>query len=323
MTKVTDNYRKNADHELFLNKLNAALVRMENHYISEQPDSALPVVFICGAPRCGTTLMTQILARSDCFGYIDNFVARFWRAPFVGLILEKILGLRNLPHEGMKTFVSDFGRTPGILDPHEFTYFWEYWLKPDIEHHLLPADHMKKIDVQGLRKTINAIESLFRQPVFFKNIWFMSNPRLAHLLFPTAYIIVMQRDILSNSLSILNARKRYCGDPREWFSVRPPDYQFLMTKSPEMQIIGQITKINAEIARQTKDFPEKIIQVTYENLCKNPVKTFMEIVSRIGIQDKNLSFVKQKLQGAFPVKKARCSPVTEKKFREALKKYSG
>ena len=51
----------------------------------------LPIVYIVGAPRSGTTLLSQVLSRYLRVGYIDNLIARFWLRPSVGITLSRIL----------------------------------------------------------------------------------------------------------------------------------------------------------------------------------------------------------------------------------------
>jgi len=49
-----------------------------------------PVLFVIGAPRSGTTLSTQILANSGAFGYPTNLLSRFYAAPYIGTLVQKL-----------------------------------------------------------------------------------------------------------------------------------------------------------------------------------------------------------------------------------------
>lgn len=317
MTDFAERYKKNEREELFLKKFNSTLAGLEKEYIADQRLSDRPVIFVCGAPRSGTTLLTQVLAGTGLFNYIDNFTARFWRAPFIGLKIEKILGLRNLHGSTGFSFTSDFGRTSGITGPHEFAYFWEHWLKPETSHHVIPVSHLKKIDIDGLRNEIQAILSLYNKPLFFKSIWFLSNPLLSYRLFTNVYFIFITRDLLSNALSILNARVKYLGDENKWFSVLPLNYSELKGKPVEVQALEQIKSINDEINKQAEDFPEKVIRITYEELCGNPVDTILKISDYIGIKDIDIHSVRQKLPSSFTLKNMPDSSEALKRFKDA------
>jgi hypothetical protein len=249
---------------------------------------------------------------------VDNFVARFWRAPFVGFYMEKIVDLRKTFQKTGCTFTSEFGRTQGILDPHEFEYFWNYWLQPNSQHHIIPIRHLERIDVHGLRNEINAMLNSYNKPLFFKSIWFLSNPLLAFKLFSHVYIIFITRDLLSNALSILDARKEYHGDENEWFSVRPTNFARLKKRPAEIQITEQIKMINNEILKQTKDFPGRIINITYEELCAKPRKTILKITDHIGIKKIDMTTIRKRIPCRFALHKSRVSKETLKRFKKAL-----
>ena len=50
-----------------------------------------PVVFITGVPRSGSTMLLQWLANSGHFRAPTNLVSRFWRAPCVGALVDRML----------------------------------------------------------------------------------------------------------------------------------------------------------------------------------------------------------------------------------------
>ncbi len=324
MAKVTEKYKKDEFNELFLEKFNLSLADLEKEYIAAQESSVSdqPILFICGAPRSGTTLITQVLAKTGVFNYIDNFAARFWRAPFVALYIEKLIGLRDLPGNTGFTFESEFGRTSGILEPHEFAYFWEYWLQPEGSNHVIPLAHLKEIDVKGLRKEINAMLNVYNIPLFFKSIWFMGNPLLAYRLFPHAYFVIIKRDILSNALSILNSRTQYHGNEKEWFSLKPANYEKLKILPTEYQIIGQIKGIYNDIETQSSSFPEKTITITYEELCNDPVEIVKRIAKKFGFKKHDSLNLQSRLPKKFISGNSSYTSVFLEKFKDALKKVS-
>jgi hypothetical protein len=307
MTKISEKYKKDAFDEEFLSKFNTSLNELEIEYTASQKPSGLPVVFICGAPRSGTTFLTQALAKTGHFNYVDNFVARFWRAPFVGFYLEKLLDLRNMFEHVGYTFNSHFGRTPGILDPHEFTYFWEHWLRPIVTHHVIPISHVEEIDTKGLTDEMYAMLNIHKKPMFFKNIWFLSNPRLAYKLFPNAFIIYIKRNPLLNALSILFARETYHGNEYEWFSVRPANYEEQKLKSVEEQIVGQIYAINNEIQIQTGSFPERTIP-----------KTIMMILEKLNLEKIDDEKIRQELPKRIFCEHKKYPPAVIKRFEKVL-----
>ncbi len=118
-----EKYRKDVGEERFLESFNDFLGSREKEFM-KQDGPGYPNIFIFGAPRSGTTLLSQVLALCLDIGYIDNLIARFWKAPLQGIRLSKIL-LQDLRRTD---FSSVHGVTIDLTEPHEFGYFWTRWL---------------------------------------------------------------------------------------------------------------------------------------------------------------------------------------------------
>ena len=54
--------------------------REERQYQSA-PQPTFPLIFVCGAPRTGTTLATQVLTKNLSVNYINNLTAVFSGSP--------------------------------------------------------------------------------------------------------------------------------------------------------------------------------------------------------------------------------------------------
>ena len=81
-------------------------------------------IFIVGAPRSGTTLVSQVLAFAFDLGYINNISATYWNAPAFGVLYgNKLVKRREFSGK------SDYGRTAHLSEPHEFGAFWRNKLK--------------------------------------------------------------------------------------------------------------------------------------------------------------------------------------------------
>ena len=112
--------------------LNDALAPLEQALIEEFEAPTEPLVFIVGAPRSGTTLLTQLLISQYEIGYVSNLIARFWKAPYLGLLLAKEIRDPDRPPD--VGFSSDRGFTSGYEGPHEFGYFWRRWFDYQESH---------------------------------------------------------------------------------------------------------------------------------------------------------------------------------------------
>ena len=85
-------FRKPEAAEAFLPVLSRALRVGELRCEQDLPASpSRPIVFVLGAPRSGTTLLTQWLAASGHFGVPSNLLARFYEAPYIGGLVQRLL----------------------------------------------------------------------------------------------------------------------------------------------------------------------------------------------------------------------------------------
>lgn len=313
---ITEKFRKDTVDEKFLEKFNSSLVDLEEKYIYSLKPSDKKILFICGAPRSGTTFLSQVLARTGAFNYATNFVARFWRAPFVGLYLEKLMGIREMAEDN--SFDSNLGRTKGIVEPHEFTYFWEYWLKPGGTTHVIPASRLSDIDVKGVNREINSMLAFYDKPIFFKTHLTMINPLVLHKIFKNAYFVVIDRNVLSNALSIFIARKKYFDNTTQWWSIKPSNYQKLKKLPTEEQIIGQINGIYSDIDNQISDFRHRTMNVSYEQLCTNPRRVVDKITGFMGMKKIARSELKKNIPESFAISNKKYSMATINRFKKQL-----
>jgi len=75
-------FAKQDRDELFLDELNQAFRHIP---FTTAPASLsveqLPILYIVGVPRSGTTLLSQLVSRYCPVGYINNLIARCWLRP--------------------------------------------------------------------------------------------------------------------------------------------------------------------------------------------------------------------------------------------------
>ena len=273
--KVTSRFSKDQEFEKYLFLMNNALFS-EEQLLYENREENLPTLHILGAPRSGTTLLSQIISSYLEVGYINNLIAAFWKAPLFGIQLSKKL----LGRQYKSNFSSSFGRTHSIYEPHEFGYFWNYHLSyPDF----LQRDnqHENSIDWQHLKNVFNNMTHGFEMPILFKSflLGFHSH-RFFKELQKTCFVYV-RRNIIENAISILKVREVMLGNQSSWVSIKPKQYEWLQNEDIYTQIIGQILFLEYEYLKQLSYIPatNKLI-ISYEDVCQSPLD-FLEKVQRI------------------------------------------
>jgi LPS sulfotransferase NodH len=275
-TAKTAAYRPDRRIQEALYKTNESLQTVENSYgplADSLPDPAL--VFVAYVPRSGSTLLTQLLARTGQWNYVSNFQSRFWLAPYVGGLLEQSIAPRRYDELPLQ---SDFGLTPSSGSPAEFSYFWEYWLRlaPELDHQLT-HDRWEACDIAGLRRELRLIGSLHQGPLMFKKEWLGMNAN--HLLdaFPTAKMLHIVRDPMDVARSILKARRQVFGHRDCWWGAKPGNWNQLATLPWHDQIAGQIESILAATNSAIERFSARCLTISYEELVAQPVNSVEQI----------------------------------------------
>ena len=266
-------YRPNVYVENLLHDMNASIRPLEKLSTGKFNKSDLALIFICYCPRSGSTVLAQTMARTGCFNYVSNFMARFWQAPYIGGIIERELNLRDHPMD--VSLESEYGVTKSHLDPHEFGFFWNYWL-PISSTTLANPKLFTPAQRKGLQNEINAMLHLYHKPFFFKSGIPGINAGLMQELFPNAYFIIMKRKYEYIAQSIYQGRKNYFNDINEWWSIKPSAYHKLSQKDVPSQIAGQIIETYRDIENQLAG-NKNVMEVWYENFCAHPRSTINKI----------------------------------------------
>lgn len=270
----TADYRKNSRDEFYLARLNEILAEAELPNGGESsPGPDYPVVYIVGAPRSGTTLLSQLVSRCLPVGYINNLIARFWMRPSVGIRLSSML-LGGSVREKI-SFSSSFGTTEGVHEPHEFGYFWRRWLEIDgFPTHKIPNDALELLDSEGLRETLKReILGQFRLPVVFKNIICGLQASFLTRVYPKSLFVHIKRDPFMTAASILKSRRERFGCYNTWWSLKPSTWPFTeFSGQPAFEVAMQVKECWREIDEELAQHNVLSLQVTYEDLCKAPAK---------------------------------------------------
>lgn len=273
----TANYRRNLQADRVLESLNEALAPLEQQLVSSFEAPRYPPIFIIGAPRSGTTLLSQLLITCFELGYINNVVARFWMAPYIGAWLAS--ELQDFERPPRIAFRSDLGATPEYEGPHEFGYFWSRWFRYD-DTHQLSEEQVEAIDTRFFRQELAAVESVFDRPLVFKNVPALSlQVGFLATALPQAVFIHCRRDTIYVAQSLLLSRLKYYGNKESWLSVKPKEYRWLKEQPYPEQIVGQIFYTLQRIEEACASLEcSRFLNIDYENLCERPAEELERVV---------------------------------------------
>lgn len=246
--------------------------------IEEVPGPTPTIIFICGTPRSGTTILYQSLVHCGRVGYISNLVARFASNPRLGVRLAQAL---DLP----KAFTgkSSFGRTEHITEPHEFGRGWL---------DLLQVDAMRQPEVPyrldpGAAGRIEQLARAFDQPVVFKSFayqWFIRE--LSELL-PSSRWVCISRDTgeAAKSLEKLYRARAACGDGARWHSAV---MQSTMAEYGEHSLSERCLRQIEDMSRFLKAElapipPDRKAHVSFQDFRSDPRGTVLRILKRFAV----------------------------------------
>jgi hypothetical protein len=312
----TDKYKKDVAIEGYMSYLNKKFREISFDFILEGDEPKKPIVFIVGLQRSGTTLLMQLLTQCFHFTYPDNIVARFWDAPFIGVVVSKSLQ-KQLGRETSYDFRSDYSLTSDPFGPHEFGYFWTRYFGFEPTHHLT-TEQLDAVDMKGLNRDLFLMEHFGGHPLLFKTVPLSLNcDYLAHI-FPMAVFIYIKRDPYYVAQSTYMGRIHRYGDAATWWSLKPTEYRKLLNLPPLEQVAGQIKYSLKRIHECLAVIPEtRRTSITYESLCQDPGRVLEEMRSFLGDAVNKRDF---KIPESFEVRnKARLDP----QEMQVLKRYFG
>jgi hypothetical protein len=267
----------------FLEKINE-LVACGEENTHVEPGIKRPIFFVVGAPRSGTTLLMQWL-QSIGVSVPTNVAARFSRNPLFAGMLQRLLIDSSLNYRNELTvslpdaaYQSDYGKTSGLLSPHEFSFYIRRYFPVQVGE-VLTADMLKQCDVDGFIHGLRLFSSALGTPLAIKALLIQYHLNLL-MRCDDAFLIHVHRDEVDNTYSLFEHRIKVAGDAKEWISVRPPGYEWLKDLAPIQQVAGQVHFTNKAIRDQLGEFPEKrVIDCAHADFCSNPGNLYKRLAN--------------------------------------------
>lgn len=261
--------------------LDAFLAGREARRIADAKPSEQPVVLIVGAPRSGTTLVYQTLARYLDVSYVTNLMSMFPRAPISGSRL-----FRWLPARRSSDFQNFYGQTAGLDGPNDGFSIWNKWLGND---RYVPCTDLSDAEKAQMRQFFAEWSGSFGKPFLNKNNRNTGCLDLLSRVLPQSYFIVVRRNPLLVAQSLITAREQVQGDKSVGWGLH--SHSSDVSADPLQyvdDVCDQILEIERQLDDQIKDIPkDRLVEITYEGFCEDPTSAIRWIGQQIpGVQVK-------------------------------------
>ncbi|WP_162919104.1 hypothetical protein [Malaciobacter halophilus] len=241
--------------------MNNLLSKENSNLVSLHENNNYPIYFIIAQPRGASTLFQQLITSNLHIGYISNFLAKFYQAPAFGIELEKDI----INKDYKSNYISSYGNTKGINEPHEWGWFWKEQLNlKDNEH------YCKKQNFDNLKTNLNFIVNTKKLPLIIDNVYAMANILKFKDNFKNIRIINLTRDLYFICNSIINARISRYDNINHFYGHIPNNISVIQKiKNPIEQIVFQVKSIQDEIDLITTEFKNAQLTIDYEEIYNN------------------------------------------------------
>jgi len=278
-------FSRNPELEALLDQLSAAIGPGGDRLAARHRAPRHPLILVVGCPRSGSTLAMQWLAASGCLAVPSNLISRFYRAPAIGALVQRLLFDPALDFRGELAveapgpgFDSALGKTRGALSPNEFWYFWRRFFRFGRDARL-DDDALSEVDGARLVSELAALESVLAKPLAMKALlmdWHL--PLLASLL-EGALFLRVTRHPAHTIQSLLSARRAFTGAEDGWYSLRPPGWERITHRPPVEQVAWQVHQIRAAVEAGLQAVePDRQQVLAYEDLCADPTAAWERLV---------------------------------------------
>jgi len=219
-----------------------------------------PPLFVVGAPRCGTTIVSLHLVNTYEFSYFPNISKRNPQFPLIAAALGTLIW------DYTPTTKSNYGIVEGPVAPSDGWQIFHRWFPR--------YDHSEQVDTESLselRRMVASLEFLMGGPFLNKNNNNSTRIQKLSELFPRSLFVHVRRNSRDAIASLIKARNENEVPPDEWWGVAPPQcYDNASTGTVERSVL-QICKVNELIRNSLRGIPEyRHLGVRYESFCEKP-----------------------------------------------------
>jgi hypothetical protein len=263
---------------LVLTPADLLLARRERRLYAAAPAPQRAQLFVCGPPRSGTSLVTQVLLAHLPVAYLSNLSALFPRAPIVA---EGLLG--RLVGRWRPAFHSYYGRVAALAGPNDGLQLWDRWLGSDRTR---VRESLTDAEAEALRRFFGALEQRTGRPFIGKNNNLNLQAAPVGRALPTARFFCLTREPLYLAQALLRARRDIHGADAVPYGLPAPGEA---ATDPIESVCRQVVHHQrAALAQQALLGADRFRFLSYEAFCADPAATVATVARDLGIPESEI-----------------------------------
>ncbi|MCP3914030.1 MAG: sulfotransferase [bacterium] len=225
------------------------------------PARSKPLLFVCGPPRSGTTIVASTLLEHLPFSYFTNWTAIFPRSPLVASRVFRPL-VRGRRISGRNYY----GRTTGFSGPNDALYLWDRWLGSDRQS---APEHLEPSVRDRLRAFFAACEDATGTALLNKCNNLNASAHLVAEALEQSWFVCVERDPLYLAQSLYRARLDIHGDAHVPYGLADPAAP---ARSDAIDSVLDQVRYHADLASAQEECigAERFWRVSYDDFCAAP-----------------------------------------------------
>ena len=220
-----------------------------------------PLLFVCGGPRVGTTLVCQTLVRHLPVSHFTNLTSLFPAAPLTATRL-----FARFLSEPVSEYRSFYGRTTRLSGLNDALYLWDRWLGAD---RLDASPTLGPSTADEMRRFFASWRDLTERPLAAKCNRLNAAAHLVAEALPEATFICVEREPTWHAQSLLQARKMINGAVGSPYGLTSP--AAANGDDPVAGVVEQV-QFHAQLAatQEERIGRDRFWRVSYEDFCREP-----------------------------------------------------
>lgn len=261
--------------QVILSPLDYIAYWIEKSRLKTIKKSELPIIFVIGIQRTGSTLVSQFIQQMFDFFPIGNFNAIFKHSAFY--LHRWFAKVYKNPHKSYKNF---YGISRGFYSIGDCYELWDKWFGKN--HYVIPEQISDKKQ-DALKEYFALLYDAYKRPILTKN---NRNSLLLPILeknFDNAFYVIVKRDPVAVIRSTIKASKDFFGNEKYLWGLYPSqDFDTVNYENIVEAATVQFLMLDKILNEQIKNLQDEVyLIIDYNEFCLNPAQFQKKLIHKL------------------------------------------